>query len=169
MMRGWAIALLMVLGATTLEAIDRPYDREPTMQDRADIHYIVDGLADRHWSWLLTHVGTMKRAGDRIESVHPLRFLQVVFTDEKLKVSMKKVASKGGRYWTELMGGLKRSLAEEQGKGNLTIAQVSQFAELVGIPPGLIGNSIVQARWDEMVWLLIQNVPRAHAGNHLEW
>lgn len=169
MRKGWALALLLLLSATAIEAMERVYDREPSWQDRSDVHYVVNNLAERKWYWLLAHMGEMKRAGDRIEPLHPLRFLQVVFTDEKLKSSIRNISSKGGRFWNELMGGLKRSLSEEQGKGNITTKQVNEFAKAVGIEPLLISGAITASRWDDFVALLIQHVPNQNDGNRIDW
>jgi len=56
--------------------------------------------------------GDLVAAGDRIDHVHPLRFLEAVFTDEELKVGIRNIRGKGW-VWNHFVGGLKDSLSTE--------------------------------------------------------
>ncbi len=124
-----------------------------------DIRFIITFLANRSFVTIATHRGALEEAGERIEHIHPLRFLATVFTDEELKVGMRNVRGKG-LIWGDFSGGLKTSLSSENSIGNITDDQILDFANTVKIAPSIIYASIKQGRWDEFIDLLITHVPR---------
>jgi len=153
------LAFTLIL-SSPLCAVDRFYQRVPSNQDVADIRYIVENLADHSPVWIGLHVGALKSAGGRIESVHPLRFCEVIFTDESMKVAMRNLRKRGGRYWSEFMGGLRRSFSEERSRGNLTNEQVLALATRVEVDPKVILPAVQNGQWDRVLSLLIDHVPR---------
>lgn len=162
------LLLFAVLCATAgMEAVERRYDKKPTAQDVRDIRYIVENLADHSPVWIGLHVGALKGAGNRIESVHPIRFVEVIFTDESMKVGIRNLRARGGRYWSEFMDGLRRSFAEERARGNIQPCQVEALAEAVGIDPCVIMPAVMSGQWDNVLYLLIEYVPRK--GNPNRW
>jgi hypothetical protein len=156
-----------VLLAAQPAASPRDYERKPTEAQKNDIKYIVTTLADKQAIKLPFYSGALQRAGGRIEDVHPLRFLEVIFTDETLKGGVRTIRNKGW-VWQEFIGGTKRSLAEESEHNNLTDAQIQDFARNVGIDPSLIMGPIHQKKWDEFVEVLIEKVPRTSEHNRYD-
>jgi hypothetical protein len=136
------------------KATGRDYNKELTQQQRDDISYIVKTLAEQNYFEVLRQKSSLKKAGDRIDIVHPLRFLECIFTNEKLKTSMSDLSSKT-LAWGNFLKGLKKSLSQEAKSGNLTQPQIKDFASKVNIDPNSIMPSIQGQRWDELVNILI--------------
>jgi len=136
----------------------RDYHFPVTEQNAKDIRYIVTTLANKPPVKLLFYKSSLDRAGDRIDHVHPFRFLQVIFTDEELKVGIRNIRRKGW-VWKEFIGGLKDSLNDEYVRDNL-YGFIDDFSINLGIDPELIRPSIYYRHWDELVKVLIENVPR---------
>lgn len=150
----------LLVATARVEAADRSYEHLPTTQDKSDIRYIVENLSRQSPVWIGLHVAALKRAGDRIEEVHPMRFVEVIFTDESMKVAIRNLRSRGGRYWSEFMSGLRRSFAEERSRGNVHSGHVAELAKAVGIHPDIIQHAVMTGQWDNVVVLLIEHVPR---------
>lgn len=173
MMRQLRIVILMLLAITapTLllaqNSVVRDYGTPPSQSQQADIALIVKTLSDKPLTKIVFYQGTLEKAGDRIENVHPLRFLEVIFTSEPLKAAVCNIRSKGW-VWGKFIGGTKRSLTEEAARGNLTDAQVTDFAKRVGINPNLILAPIRHRQWDEFVEILLKNVPRTSEHNRYD-
>lgn len=143
----------------------RNYNLSVTTEEAHYIRMIVVSLANRSLFSLAipSTIKELEEAGDRIDHVHPLRFLMTVFTDEELKVGIRNIR-KRGMVWGHFIGGLKTSLANESMIGNMRDEYIEDFARTVKIDPKLIMPSIKQQNWDEFVNLLIQHIPRA--GDH---
>lgn len=138
----------------------RNYNVPPSDENRRDIGFIVTTLADKSIASILGARGRLNDAGDRIRPVHPLRFLECVFTDEKLKVGIRNI-QKRGWIWKDFVGGLKGSLIDESKNNNLKDEYIAHFAKTVGIDPAAITPTIREHRWDDLVDLLIKIVPRS--------
>lgn len=141
----------------------RNYHAPVTAGERADIHYIVTFLADKSLMTIAKHRSELEEAGDRINHLHPLRFLMTVFTDEKLKVAIRNIRSRGW-VWDSFYGGLKESLITEASLQNLKPEQLQHFARTVDVSPSVLDPAIKKDDWDLFIDLLIKHVPRK--GDH---
>ncbi len=141
----------------------RDYHAPVNGAERSDIHYIVTSLADKS----LITIGFLKKdleaAGDRIDHIHPLRFLMTIFTDEELKVGIRNIRGRGW-VWNHFVGGIKDCLATETSIGNMKDEYVNHFAKTVAIHPNKILPSIRQKNWDRFIEILIKEIPRK--GDH---
>ncbi len=104
--------------------------------------------------------GALEAAGNRIDHIHPLRFLMTVFADDKLKVDIRNIRSKG-LVWDHFVGGLKECLSTETSIGNVTMDQVLHFAKTLNLSPSLIADAVFSQMWDDFVDLLIMHIPRS--------
>lgn len=143
--------------------IPRDFNADVAPQEKEDIRYIVTTLANKPTAKLLFYKTSLDAAGDRVNHVHPLRFLETIFNDEEMKVGMHNIVKKSW-VWKEFMKGLGESLSEEKGRDNLTTEQIEFFANAVELKPSLITGSLNANRWEEFVVLLIKNIPRK--GDH---
>lgn len=151
---------LMIFVATTLSATElRHYEVPPTDEERELVFYVVNTLGNKSLAKVWKSKSSLKRAGDKIDHIHPLRFLEIVFTDEELKASIRNLRNRD-LIWSEFKGGLFGSLAEEAKRNNLTDEQLQDFGQNIGIDITIVYPSILKADWDEMLSLLIKNVPR---------
>lgn len=137
----------------------RNYENPVTADEKADIHFIVTSLATRSLISLAMAKDDLEKAGDRIDHVHPLRFLMTIFTDEELKAGMKKI--RGKRWvWNRFTAGLKQSLVTESSINNIKDEHVTDFASQIELTTDIIYPTILKQRWDEFIDLLITHVPR---------
>lgn len=139
----------------------RNYDIPVDPKEKKDLAFILNTLARSS----LIHIASSKvraslnKAGDRIDHLHPLRFLMTIFTSEELKADISVVRNRswvGSRFYE----GIETSLQEESGKNNLLPYQIADFARNVGISVDLITPSIQAKRWKEFVNILVDNIPR---------
>jgi len=141
----------------------RDYNATLTQVEIDSISYIVNTLAFRSLVSILKCKGELEAAGDRVDQVHPLRFLEVIFTSEQLKAGIRSIRGRGW-IWGDFLAGFKNSLATESQIGNMTKAQINDFAAKVGINPNIITPSIEARNWDQLMDSLITQIPRR--GNH---
>lgn len=138
----------------------RDYNRSVTTLELEKIHFILKTLATKSLTSLLKYRSDLKRAGEIIDTVHPLQFLLVIFTDEELKVYIHNIKKRGKWVWKEFIKGLKKSLQDEFRQSNLTPEMVEDFAGQLQLPLYLIEELIAQGRWEEFVKVLIIEIPR---------
>ncbi len=138
----------------------RRYDLPITKEEKKDISYIITYLADKSLLSLLRHKSSLEAAGDRINHVHPLRFLMCVFTDEELTEGIKGIYKRGGWVWSDFSAGLKESLKEESQRNNLRDEQVIDFAKTIDVESGTIFPAIHNRKWSDFIVYLIKNVQK---------
>jgi|GEM_PF-1660074 len=127
--------------------------------EKQDLHYIVTTLAKKSLVSLAMSKGELECAGERIEHLHPLRFLMTIFTDEEMKVSIKNIRKRGW-VWNNFLSGLKNSLVSENLIGNMKECYIVDFARAVEIDPRIILPAAREENWNLFVDLLIRYVPR---------
>jgi hypothetical protein len=137
----------------------RDYNQDVTEQEKEDLTYIVTTLGNKSLTKIYKEKENLKKAGDRIDHLHPLRFLRTVFTDEELKAAIANI--KESRWvWGEFKKGLFNSLKDETRNKNMNIEFIKDFASSIDIDPALIIPSINESDWDNLITVLIKNVPR---------
>lgn len=151
---------LLPLFAVQAESLRRDYSTPPTAQDKQDIRYITKTLATTSMPRLMGQKGALKKAGDRIDHVHPLRFLEVLFSTEEMKAYAQAVRGRTFFIWGEFFGGLKNSLQEESLRGNITDAQIAAFSKNVGVKPSSIEGLIKNRQWQQLYDTLLKQIPR---------
>jgi hypothetical protein len=143
----------------------RSYSWALDKEERKDITYIVDtlGYDDLVFSMsgksILKKKSSLKEAGNRIKHVHPFRFLECVFKNEKLKAAIHAIRDRGGFVWRDFINGLTRSLDEENSRENL-LPFVSDFAKTIKFSEERFLPLLKQKKWNKFVDLLIDEVPR---------
>jgi hypothetical protein len=145
----------------------RNYFAEVDPSEKNDIRLIFNHLANKNWIGLAFVKEELESAGDRIDHLHPLRFLMTVFADEELKVLVRNVRAKGW-IWNHFISGLKECLATESSIGNMKAEYILHFAESLKISPSLIAGAIASEMWDEFVDLLITHIPRKGDFDHFD-
>ncbi|KAF3362434.1 hypothetical protein PHSC3_001034 [Chlamydiales bacterium STE3] len=139
--------------------LPRNYFAPLTQKEKEDISYIITTLANNNVVKIASHRSALKRAGDRVDHVHPFRFLQCIFTNEELKVGIRNIQGKNW-IWSEFLEGITSSLKEETRKNNLRPEFLADFATILGIDVNIIYQSYLTNQWEEMVNILINSVPR---------
>jgi hypothetical protein len=141
----------------------RNYLADVSPEEKMAIRFIVTTLANKSLIAIALAKGDLEEAGDRIDHIHPLRFLMTVFTDEELKVGIRNIRGKGW-VWNHFLGGLKEALSAETKIGNMKNEYIQNFSQVVKINTALIQPAISQQKWDDFVDLLITHIQRS--GDH---
>ncbi len=136
----------------------RNYNAAATEQEKAEIGYIVKTLANNSLLKIKGAESSLKKAGEKVENVHPLQFLLVIFTNEEYKVSMRNLEGRSW-VWKSFLEGITRSLGEENTKDNL-MQFVPDFSKQLGINPKDILPIMQAGQWEKFVGALIKLVPR---------
>lgn len=142
------------------QGITRDYNLVVAGTDRNNLTYIVTTLGNEPIYKIIAQKSALQKAGDAIKHIHPLRFLECVFTSEELKAAIHKIPK---RSWigSEFMDGIIGSLREEYAKGNLPDAFIKDFANNIHIDVSIINPFIKERKWDKFIHKLIEIVPRS--------
>lgn len=138
----------------------RNYDRKAAESEKKDLRFILKTLATKSIAGLLKYRSELEAAGDRIDKLHPLRFLETAFTDEELKAYMHNIRQRGGWIWGEFVKGIKGSLQDETDIGNLTDDMILDFSCQVEIDPSKVEGPIHREKWEDFIKALIIHIPR---------
>lgn len=138
----------------------RKYQLPVSESEKKDITFILKTLAQKSLASLWSYKSQLEYAGDRIDHLHPLRFLECIFTDNELKVYIYNIKKRGGWVWSEFIKGFKDSLQEESDIGNLKDEFLKDFVKKIGVELSLVYGVAQQQKWEDFVKTLIINVPR---------
>ena len=145
---------LLLAVPTLLCATSYPYEKEVEPNEREDIVFIVTTLATTHPLVLPTKSKELKAAGKRIEPIHTLRFLEVIFTDPELNTHIHTIRKKW--VWRNFMNGVEKGFEQEMLHNGITQEQVEIFAQNVGVDPLLLYEPINQGQWEQFVEIVLQ-------------
>lgn len=137
----------------------RSYAAGVTAGEAGDITYIVKTLSNSTLPKIKSAESSLKKAGDRIDHVHPLQFLLCVFTREELKVAVRNLEGRTW-VWTDFLKGLTDTLSEENGKNNIQ-PFLQDFSSKLNIDINILLPLQQGNRWEKFVTTLIAIVPRA--------
>jgi hypothetical protein len=156
------IASLTPISCFALDHTLRDYNQRVVGGDREDLRYIVITLGRYNQLKIGLESSNLKAAGNRIRHLHPLRFLETVFTDEELKVAIRSIPGKTfvDKHFFDPKDGLIGSLDSEYAKGNMPPAFIQDFAKNININVKEIDGLIQQRKWREFIMKLITIVPR---------
>lgn len=137
----------------------RNYNAPLTQSEIDDITYIVTTLANESLVKLKGKESSLKKVGDRVDHVHPFKFLYCIFSREELKVGIRNIQ---GRSWVgkSFMDGLTSSLKKENTAGNL-MPFTQDFANTLNIDVNIILPSLQAGQYDKFVDILIKTIPRS--------
>lgn len=144
----------------------RDYHASVTREQKKDITFIVTTLAWENAVDVWTRESDLKVAGDRIDLIHPLNFLYVVFSDDKLTAGISAIKDrKVPTLKTKFFKGLTNTLKEEANRENL-LQFVGDFANRLDINKKKIYPYLEEGRYDDFIDKLIELKPRKGADRH---
>ena len=145
--------------AKAANKVVRNYWAPATKTEQEIVQHIIITMGNKSLAKIWNERNALKKAGDKLDNLHPFRFLLAIFTNEEAKAAM---ASLKGRSWVwgEFKKGLYVTLTEEEEKHNLKPEHIEDFAKQLGISSKLIIPALKKCDWDELVTVLIKNVPR---------
>jgi hypothetical protein len=147
----------------------RDYNRKLTPNERQKIVYIVTTVSDTPDYKLMFKAGSLTEAGNEVKPVHPLRFLEAIFTNPGAHAAIinlwQQNNRQNGSYARDrVFGGIIGSLKEEMARGNLTDADIKDFARTVHVNPTPLITAAHAGQWEQFINYLVENVPRK--GDH---
>lgn len=137
----------------------REYWREVTSEEKKELRYIITTLAKSGWLDLLSKKDSMERAGDKIDHLHPLRFLMAIFTDEEMKDCVHAIRDRT-LVWSEFIDPTCKTLEEEANHDNVKKEFVKDFAKRVKVDANLLIPMAQARQWNEIVDTLLKKLPR---------
>lgn len=148
------------------QGIKRDYQAGFTREQKEDITFLVTTLAWGNAIELAKKNGELKAIKPRIVNVHPLNFLYIIFSNEKLiagiaAIKERKIPSLKSTFFGELKASL-----EEEGDRNNLLPFVEDFANKLDISKKKIFPLLENRSYDEFVDMLIELKPREGANRH---
>ena len=151
---------LILLPAGIIASPTREYERGYTKEEKRIITWIIKTIAWDNLVKLAKKKGDLKEEGKKVNSLHPLRFCEVIFSDEELKCGAHAIRERTGWVRDPFYNGITETLEEEYTCNNLKIEYIQDFAKNVKIDYGLILPLLQKKRWVDFVNCLIDNIPR---------
>jgi hypothetical protein len=145
----------------------RDYLQPVTADEKQDIGFIVNTLGMSSVTKIAKNKSSLKSAGNRVNHVHPLRFLMTIFLDDRMKASMQSL-QKRSLMWDEFISGLKKSLYEEAARDNMKVEYVQDFSATLKLSFEQVYPYVQQERWEQLVKALIQLIPRNEDANRYD-
>ncbi len=133
---------------------ETPYDQLVcTETDKQNIAYIIQTMAENGKLSLLFKQSELKRVGAEINHVHPLKFLEAIFSNPDLKVCMRDIHHDYFK-WNGFMDGLVPSLTNHMNQGKL-MQYVNEFAMKTNAVPEEIIPYFQSRDWENLVRYLM--------------
>lgn len=153
------ILFLMMIGSLHSDELWREYYAPIAPSEKENVAYIINTMGMGSLAKIALARSSLKKAGKRIDHLHPLNFLLIIFSDEEMKASMHAMKS---RTWLfeEFYSGVRGSFDEESARGNIHKAFVDDFAKKLAISPSDVWPSIEKHDWNQLVKILLKVVPR---------
>ncbi len=140
---------------------NRDYNRALTKSEKKDLRYIINTLSRESLVKIGTENSSLTKAGERINNIHPLRFLLTVFSDEELKAGVHGIRNRAVPWiWDKFLKGLTDSLKLEASRKNMLTAYVEDLSRNLELSPSLLYPIVDSEKWNELVETLIEIVPR---------
>ena len=146
-----------------IRTIPRNYLSGITSAECGDIALIIKTLANNSLTKIKSAESSLKKAGDRIDHVHPLQFLACIFTNEELKVCMRNLQGRSW-VWKDFLKGVVETLSAENSRENV-LPFLADFASRVKVDVNALIPIAQAGRWERFVNMLIDTVPREGGGD----
>ena len=134
----------------------RDYNKPLTVSDARNIHYIITTLSNSSIMEIMLNRGSIERAGDYINPVHPLQFFLCIFTNKELTICMHNI-KKRSLIWKDFFNGLATSLQKESSEKSFD-KYVADFAKKLKIKPSPLEAAAREKKWDNFLEVLFAEV-----------
>jgi hypothetical protein len=137
----------------------RNYFAEVSTKEFEDLQFIIKTLGFKSLPKIIKEKGSLEKAGDRIDHLHPLRFLLLIFSNEELLAGVHNIRNRSW-VWGEFSTNLKNTLREEADKNNIAADQIQDFAAKLSLDTDAITSPLQYRQWDTFVDLLLTTIKR---------
>ena len=150
-----AFSSIIKIPPTNISAIaDVSYDELAcTQEDREKIAFLITTMGENGKIALLFKARELRRIGDEILHVHPLRFLGVVFSNPILINHMREIYNDYFK-WNEFIDGLGTSLTAQANRDKLN-CYLNDFSKEINILPDNMKHFIAAREWERFVLFLM--------------
>jgi hypothetical protein len=125
-------------------------------EDREKIRELITTIATHGKIDLLLHYKShLEKIGDDVKPVHPLKFLDVIFSDPTLKAYMKDIYDDYWK-WLNFISGISEALDIEAKKGTVQ-KYLTDFSTQLHIPVSSLQPLVDKRDWKNFVPYLIFN------------
>ncbi len=128
----------------------RDYERGISADERKQIRFIVDTLANNNLASIWFAQDDLNAAGDRISHMHPFRFLECLFADPQVRKGVLKIRQRR-LVWSNFYEGIRGSLSAEAHRHNLQAEHIAAFAHSIHQDPHWMTSLIAHHQWEQFV------------------
>lgn len=132
----------------------KPYEEHVSEQDKKDISFVVSSAAEKSPLSLAMSQQEIKKALQRLSTVHPLALLQAVSEDRTLLLGLKKMQERDW-VWGLFITELNRSFSEAASQGVIKDSDVSSFSTHLGLDKETVTSFVRGERWHQLLDILI--------------
>jgi hypothetical protein len=139
---------------------ENAYSQLPITDEEANMIYrIIDTLGTKKW-WQLAFVqGELKDLGNKVQHIHPLRFLGTLFTDSHLKLCMRDIVESSVKWKGFMKGdgatpGFIAKCEKEFARDNFE-SYILSFCQAVKAHPDQVRTLVRNKEWENLVVYLI--------------
>jgi hypothetical protein len=136
---------------------------------KKNLAYIVKTLADDSIISIGKKRDKLQSKGDSLEWLHPLQFLEIIFTDDEMKAGLHKINTRkehlswlGINVKEGFYAGIIRGMQEESERNNL-LPFIDDFAKTLGVNDKVkekLIQEIKHKEWKKFVYVLLEALPR---------
>ncbi|MCB1114076.1 MAG: hypothetical protein KDK62_04905 [Chlamydiia bacterium] len=137
----------------------RDYFKPINSSEKEDITFIVTTLGLGSLGKIAKSKTNLKKAGERVDRVHPFNFLYVIFSEEKSRASFHALKERSF-VWSNFKDGIVGSLEEEYTLDNLKDEYIQDFAIKLSIDPDQISPYVKKKDWNALLKVLSDLLPR---------
>jgi hypothetical protein len=123
------------------------------LDDIRIINEIISTIATKNKAYLLWHESQLRKLGDEVQHVHPLKFLSVILADVYLKSCLEKFRHDYFK-WHGFYGDLQKALNAHSDLGTVQ-TYFNDFAKSVGVAPESIRKYADKREWVDMIDYII--------------
>lgn len=129
--------------------IQNYYNLRLTHEDQKNIEKLIKRLADWNVFKLLLNKKDMEKLGDKIQPVHPLRFIGYIYSCPDLR---KRLSAINDNYfkWNNFIGGFSDRMSVESSRNNLVL-YLPGFSHFTGIPLQNVEFYVQRKNWEGFV------------------
>lgn len=143
------LSIQVQLCSTNLNATAPFYSLYISDTDKQTIHWVIHTIAKNNPVKLGLNQKEIRKKGDKIQHVHPLRFLSFVMGEGGLRSDMHKI-KKSGFKWNNFIKDYSNRLSREASSNNLN-AYVPGFAHSLAVDEQTIQSMIDRHDWHGLV------------------
>ncbi|MBA3603979.1 MAG: hypothetical protein H0W50_10160 [Parachlamydiaceae bacterium] len=150
----------------SIKAAMRNYNVPLTTREKKEITYIIDTLGNSSLIAIARAKDSIEQAGNALEHVHPLLFLNHIFSSEKLKAAIHNMQGRSW-VWSRFFKGIKGGLEEEANRNNL-FPHLDDFCQRLKINPAIFFPLAEKGKWKEFVDALLKQIPRSETSGRYD-